>query len=182
MEKNTTRKGQGFVFLIVGFLGSLAVGWIVFPALLYSEQTQPVAFSHVTHTEMAGMLCEDCHYFRDDGSYAGYPTTQQCADCHFDVLGGTEAEEKFVTEYVEPGKEVKWLTYQWQPDNVYFSHIAHEMWECTQCHPDVGTAEEPPVAQVNRLTGYTKDTMKMWRCERCHAENGISNACFVCHK
>lgn len=186
MDRKRSSQTGGVAFLLLGLLVGLGIGWFVFPQVLYSEEAQPISFSHQAHVENVGMFCEDCHYYREDGSYAGFPSTESCAQCHFDVIGGEteseKAQDRFVTEYVETGKEVDWITYQYQPDNVYFSHIAHDGWECTECHPDVGEAAEAPVAYVNRLTGYTKNTMKMWKCERCHAENGVSNACFVCHK
>ena len=45
-----------------------------------------------------------------------------------------------------------------------------------------GGLELTPAYYENRISGYSKDTMKMWECERCHASMGTSNACFVCHK
>ena len=128
------------------------------------------------------MACEDCHAFREDGSYAGMPTNANCVGCHEDVQGEDPDEARYVTEYVQQEKEVEWLGYQKQPDNVYFSHIAHKELDCTTCHPDVANMSTPPVYYENRLSGYSKDTMKMWQCEECHAKSGASNACFVCHK
>jgi hypothetical protein len=146
------------------------------------------------------MACSDCHYFREDGTFAGLPTTEECASCHTDVMGSDPEEERYVEEYVTPGKEVKWLVYQMQPDNVFFSHAAHSEETCNQCHdfstrelcnqchPDVAGMDDPPVYKENKLTKYSSETMKMWECERCHAHPdhyGVtrsSNACFVCHK
>ena len=128
------------------------------------------------------MECESCHSYREDGSYAGLPTTEACAECHEEAVSEDPEEIRFVEEYVAEGKEVPWLIYQKQPDNVYFSHIAHDGLDCTECHIDVASMDTPPVFYENKLSGYSKDTMKMWQCERCHAENGASNACYVCHK
>ncbi|MFV0423940.1 menaquinone reductase multiheme cytochrome c subunit QrcA [Oleidesulfovibrio sp.] len=184
----------------VGLVVALIFGWWVFPGMLYSQKQQPVRFSHPVHTEDAGMACTDCHYFREDGTFAGLPTTEQCASCHSDVLGEDPEEARYVEEYVNQGKEVKWLVYQMQPDNVFFSHAAHSEESCNQCHdfstrdlcnqchPDVAGMDNPPVYNENKLTKYSKETMKMWECERCHAHPdhyGVtrsSNACFVCHK
>ena len=102
--------------------------------------------------------------------------------CHQAVLGGTPAEEHFVQEYVHKNKPVPWQTYQRQPDNVYFSHIAHQDMDCTTCHPDVGRSQDLPQVAVHKFTGYTKHTMSMQECEACHAREGASNACYVCHK
>ena len=185
-QHNPSREDGGFVvFFLVGLLGALLVGWFLFPQVLFSKTEQPIHFNHKVHMEDVGMACEDCHFYREDGSFQGFPTTESCAECHADVTGGDtpgeKAIDKFVTEYVETGKQVPWLTYQYQPDNVYFSHIAHNGFDCTTCHPDVGMSESAPPYYENRLTGYSKDTMKMWQCERCHAELEVSNGCYVCH-
>jgi hypothetical protein len=97
-------------------------------------------------------------------------------------------------------KEVDWHIYQMQPDNVFFSHAAHSMDKCgechafseselcSNCHPDVAQSESPPVYYENRLTKYSKQTMKMWQCEECHVImdhwdfTNANNACFTCHK
>ena len=167
---------------LVGLAASIVLGWWGFPKVLYSQKTQPIRFDHVVHVEDQAMACEDCHAFREDGSFTGMPTNANCVGCHEDVQGEDPEEERYVTEYVQQEKEVEWLAYQTQPDNVYFSHIAHKDLECTSCHPDVATMKTPPVYYENRLSGYSKDTMKMWQCEECHAKTGASNACFVCHK
>ncbi len=181
-EKRASSRCGGVLPFLLGFLASVVVLWVVFPQLLFSEKEQPVQFSHKLHVEDQGMECDSCHVYRDDGSYAGMPSNEQCTDCHEEVMGEDPAEEKFVTEYVQQEKEVPWLNYQYQPDNVYFSHMAHDGMDCTECHPDVANAEKAPLYYENRITGYSKQTMKMWQCERCHAESGVSNACYVCHK
>jgi hypothetical protein len=179
-EKNSQVSSGGALPYLIGFVGALLVGWWLFPKALYSEEPQPVNFNHPIHLEQ-GMDCTECHYLRDDGSFNAFPTTEDCAMCHMMPLGDTEAEEKFVTEYVEQEKEVPWLVYQYQPDNVFFSHAAHQDLPCFECHPDVETMEQLPPVERNRISGYSKDTMKMWKCERCHAQSGASNACYVCH-
>ncbi len=193
--------GMIVLFFIVGFAASLAVGWIVFPKILYSEKQQPFDFNHVTHVELVDDGCESCHFFRDDGTYAGVPTMAQCIDCHEEVQGDSPDEEIFVTEYVEAEKEVPWLIYSRQPDCVYFSHAAHvkmaEM-ECIDCHGDIGESESLKAYQENRITGYSRDIwgnniagikknswdrMKMDDCGDCHLETmGSKGACFQCHK
>ncbi|MFP4084136.1 MAG: menaquinone reductase multiheme cytochrome c subunit QrcA [Desulfonatronovibrio sp.] len=184
MEEKVAKKKKSCLLLpfVVGFVGALLFGWIIFPGLLFSEKEQPFWFSHPVHVEVVGMDCYDCHYYNEDGSFSGVPSTEECAACHMDVMFEDPDEIIFVEEYVWEEKEVPWLIYQKQPDNVYFSHMAHEMYDCTTCHPEVETAESFPEYHENRLTGYSADTMKMWECERCHAESGTSNACYVCHK
>lgn len=191
MANKSSASSGGALPFFIGFIAMLFVGWWVFPQALFSAMEQPIRFSHKVHAEDQGMACEDCHFFNDDGSYNGIPTTAQCAECHSDVLGSDPAEKTFVEEYVAKEKEVPWVIYQHQPDNVYFSHAAHKKQECASCHPDMAKNDTPPVVYVNKLTGYTQldhkmlndtGTMKMHRCERCHALNGQSNACYVCHR
>lgn len=184
----------------MGLVVALIFGWWIFPDMLFSQKQQPIRFSHKVHMEDAGMECASCHFFREDGSFAGLPTTENCAECHTDMMGEDPEEAKFIEEYVNTGKEVKWLVYQHQPDNVFFSHAAHSVENCNQCHefeenelcsschPNMADNDTPPVLETNKLTGYSKQTMKMWQCERCHAHPehyGVtrsSNACYVCHK
>jgi hypothetical protein len=180
-ERKTSSQSGGALPFVVGLIAALAFGWWVTPKILYSESKQPIRFSHKVHAEQ-GMACEDCHKTRDDGSYAGLPTNEKCGECHTDVLGADPDEKKYVEEYAAKNKEVPWLIYQAQPDNVYFTHSAHQAQACTECHPKMEGNDTPPVVQINRLSGYTSKTMMMWQCERCHAENGVSNACYVCHK
>ena len=123
----------------IGVYVSLFVGWLVLPELLYSRQHQPIDFNHAIHMEMVDG-CTSCHVFREDGTYAGTPSLDQCIDCHEEVQSiqpepGDEDYEarmaqyldevKFVENYVQQDKEVPWLIYSKQPDCVFFSHAAH---------------------------------------------------------
>ncbi|MGD9609522.1 MAG: menaquinone reductase multiheme cytochrome c subunit QrcA [Desulfovibrionaceae bacterium] len=170
---------------LIGFVGALVVGWVVFPKLLFSEKTQPLRFSHTIHTRV-GLKCEKCHRLGSDGRFVGLPTLETCTSCHKNETSVPTANakeiDKFVKKYAKTDTQVPWLVYQYQPDNVFFSHAAHQGFACSQCHPDVAKMDSPPAYFENRLSGYSKDTMKMWQCERCHAAMGTSNACFVCHK
>lgn len=196
--------GSAMAPFLVGLVAAIVAGWWLFPQALYSTQQQPLVFDHVLHVEDQGMACQDCHFLREDGSFAGIPTTEQCAECHSGMMGESAAEATFVKEYVETGEEVPWIAYQKQPDNVFFSHAVHSVEKCGECHSDVSdpeanlcnlchpplsSAKTPPPVKVNRLTGYTKDTMKMWQCEECHANANhlapmtvANNACQTCHK
>jgi len=209
MDENSkqAKKGSsgGWIFFIVGLIVALIVGWAVYPALLYSKKSQPLHFSHASHTQDMGMECEDCHYFHEDGSFSGIPKLEKCMECHEDPespLSEDPEEQKLLTEYVKPGQEIPWLVYFRQPDCVYFPHIAHVKMgnmECKVCHGDFGTRDDMPDYKVNRMSrysidiwgrnilGYKKnswDSMKMDDCADCHKERGKenNNACFVCHK
>jgi hypothetical protein len=247
-EMRASKQYGGALPFLLGFLVVAVAGWVLFPDILFVDKEQPFRFSHVTHVEGQGMACEDCHYFREDGSYAGFPTNEECASCHDigepqemvdalaavtgspdsieDVLkqeSGPEeldgvimstepedikAEREFIVKYLAQGKEVPWYNYQFQPDNVYFSHKAHAQLtmapaghegehgeaeaaeaetedgpNCNLCHPkDIHLSSNPAPFQENIFTGYSKMTMKMWQCERCHAQRHQDNACYVCHK
>ncbi len=246
-ERRASKRCGGILPFIIGFLATCVLGWAVLPGMFYENVEQPIWFSHAVHVESEGMECDSCHYFRDDGSYAGFPTNEVCAECHavdpdeameaiaeagidatdadaimkaeLDVIedglvSGDDdkkaAEREYVVKYLIQGKEVPWLNYQYQPDNVYFSHKAHEGLDiaelaemkkelssvvdtsifdepaeqnCNLCHvKDIATNDVPPAFERNIISGYSKMTMKMWKCERCHALKGQSNACFTCHK
>ena len=192
----------GLVHFAVAFVGVLFVGWIIFPMVLYSSNTQPVEFSHELHTDpnVIGIdastkleTCLYCHEFREDGSFAGIPKLTKCMECHDEAeypLGEDPREKKFLKEYVSLEMEIPWLVYSKQPDCVYFSHIAHvkmgEM-ECYTCHGYIQNTDTPRVYKENRISGYsidiwgrnilgykqnTWDSMKMDDCAECHTEKG----------
>ena len=93
---------------IVGLVVALVFGWWIFPELLFSRQDQPVQFSHETHLKDASLDCSVCHHLRADGTFDALPSTKDCAVCHSQMLGKSEAERVFFNEYVKKGKEVDW--------------------------------------------------------------------------
>lgn len=165
----------GWLFFIAGFIGSLILGWVIFPMALYSSQPQPMNFNHALHMnpdKVDGIegdteteKCLFCHQFRDDGTFAGIPRLEKCMECHDDPespLGSTPEEKEFMTRYVAEEKEIPWLSYYRQPDCVYFPHIAHVKMgkvDCRTCHGDHGKLEDLPTYKANRLTGYS---IKIW--------------------
>ena len=200
--------GAIILFFILGLIASLVVGWVIFPQVLYSQKKQPVDFSHALHNEEVEDGCESCHFFREDGTYSGVPKLAQCIDCHEEVNGEDPEEEKFVNEFVAKDREVPWLIYSRQPQNVFFSHAAHvikgEM-DCVTCHGHIGESESLPVYEENRISGYSRDIwgkniagikrnswdrMKMDDCAECHRNENVNQnsvqtlrgGCFVCHK
>lgn len=163
--------GSGLAYFAAGLIPALFIGWILFPIALYSNQEQPINFSHAIHTDpdiaegIEGNTdlekCLYCHSFQEDGTFAGIPKLENCMECHDDpesALGESAEEEKFLKEYVASEKEVPWLIYSKQPDCVYFSHIAHvkmgEM-DCQTCHGYYGESYNTPKYKKNRLTGYS---------------------------
>ena len=188
---------NGFVCFFAGLIISAAIGWLIWPTLFYSVKAQPFQFNHLAHTEEAGMDCEECHRFGDDGRFSGAPRFEECLECH--THGDRQNEEnaaetafldEFVSEDDELIKSPDWLIYSGQPDCVFFSHIAHTKmggFECEECHGDHGSTQSLRPMQRNRLTGYSRDvfeSMKMTDCAACHTKHGKpeNNACFVCHK
>jgi len=200
--------GPILLFFLVGLALSMVLGWLIFPKLLYSQKSQPIDFNHKLHVEEVGGSCDSCHYFREDGTFSGIPKLGNCLECHEEILGETEEEEKFYNEYVAKGREVPWLVYSRQPDCVFFSHVAHVQMgkmDCVSCHGHIGESDHSRVYEENRITGYSRDIwghniagiakdpwdrMKMDDCSKCHVENNVKQnsvqthkgGCFVCHK
>ena len=185
-----------------GALVALGAGWAGFPRAIYRGRPQPVDFSHKIHTTKAGAKCEDCHGFRDDGSFAGIPTLDQCGGCHGAPMGTSAAEKNFIDAYVTPHQEPQWLAYARQPENVAFSHITHvkrAQLKCERCHGDEGSSDHLRPYEEDRVSGYSRDIwggggrqgMKMDDCVNCHRQNAHGpwpdvadgeRSCMGCHK
>jgi len=200
-EKKEINKGLVIFVFIAAFVASLIVGWILFPMVLYTQEKQPIDFNHALHLEEVENGCESCHFFREDGSYAGVPKLAQCVDCHDEVMGDDPDELAFVENYVQKNIEVPWLIYSQQSDCVFFSHAAHvkaAKMDCVSCHGDIGESTSLKVYEKNIITGISRDVwgkniggiklhswdrMKMNDCAKCHKEEtGNQGACFQCHK
>jgi hypothetical protein len=181
-------KIRGYLFFFAGALAALGAGWLGLPRAIYQTHPQPVDFSHKVHAEKAGSACEDCHAFRDDGSYAGIPTLEKCAGCHAAPMGTTKAEKDFIDRYVTPNREPRWESYARQPENVWFSHATHVKTgklKCEQCHGGQGSSDKLPALQRNRISGYSREvweSMKMDDCIDCHSSRGLAHSCLDCHK
>ena len=192
---------RGIIVGLGGVLVGLALGWLVFPAVLYTSDAQPLHFSHKTHTgEQVGMTCDMCHEFGEDGSFKGVPATAKCAECHSSPIGTTEAEKRLVEEFITPGKDIPWKIYSRQPDNAFFPHAPHVtagQIACAECHGPHGESDQLRPYQENRITGYSRDIwgrniagvnaeawegMKMDRCVECHQRRNRVDGCIICHK
>jgi len=186
-EKGKGSGGSILLFFLVGLIASLLVGWIVFPKLLYSQKKQPIDFNHSLHVEAVDEGCASCHFLREDGSFSGVPKLAQCTGCHEEAQGEDPEEIKFVTQYVEKGREVPWLVYSRQPNCVFFPHVVHiqtAKMDCVNCHGPVGESTQSRIYEENRITGISRDIwgkniaglkrnswdrMKMDDCAECHA-------------
>ena len=194
-------KHRGLIIFAAGLTAALAAGWFLFPLALYKSTEQPLQFSHKVHTgETAGLPCEECHSFSADGRFSGIPTIEKCAGCHSQTLGNSPDEKRMVEEYIAPNREIPWLVYSRQPENVYFSHAQHVKLAnitCDQCHRDHGSTEHLRPYQENRISGYSRDIwgqnisgihsnpgegMKMDDCSNCHKTHQVAESCIDCHK
>jgi len=185
---------RGKIPFLAGLAIALGAGWLAFPYAIYRSRPQPVDFSHKIHADKAGAKCEDCHSFRDDGSFAGLPSLDKCAGCHAAPMGTTVAEKNFIDRYITPNREPQWSAYARQPENVAFSHAAHvkrAKMACETCHGDTGTSGTLRPYQVDRISGYSRDIwktphmphgMKMADCVECHRQKGLEHSCLDCHK
>ena len=181
-------KHRGKIVFLAGVLVALGAGWLGFPYAIYQSRPQPVNFSHKVHADKAGSKCEDCHAFREDGTFAGIPSLDKCAGCHAAAMGSTVAEKNFIDHYVTPQREPQWASYARQPENVYFSHITHvklAQVKCERCHGDEGSSDTLRPYQQDRISGYSRDVwrgMKMDDCVACHRQHGLEHSCLDCHK
>jgi menaquinone reductase, multiheme cytochrome c subunit len=92
------------------------------------------------------------------------------------------------------------------------AHAENAGLECKRCHGDHGETDQLRPYEYNRLTGYSRDLglqhsllermlyqpsrpgegglatgrppirLDMLQCQDCHKQNGVRDACFVCHK
>lgn len=196
-------KHAGSIVFAFGFGTALAFGWAAFPRLLYTTQQQPLEFSHRVHTgEKGGMSCEDCHSITDAGYFTGVPKLEKCSVCHAEPLSKDPHELRLVERYVKPEREIPWLIYSRQPQNVRFSHAIHVRRgkvACESCHGQHGKTDTLRPYQQNRISGYSRDiwgasisrisfeaqerpAMKMDDCTRCHHTNHVVTGCRACHK
>jgi menaquinone reductase, multiheme cytochrome c subunit len=185
----------------LGLAAALFCGWIALPYVLYRQIEQPMQFNHQVHVgDELGMSCTDCHSFDDKGRFTGIPVVASCEPCHSEPIGESLAEAVLAREHIAEGREVEWLVYSRQPDNVFFPHSTHvnlASIECQRCHGDHGTTESLRPFEQNRLSGYSRDIwgpsnsrfrraehegMKMSDCTSCHRASGVRDSCLICHK
>lgn len=193
--------GRAVAAVLLGLGAALVCGWVVFPYALYGRTEQPIQFSHRVHAgERTGLACQDCHQLAADGRFAGIPGVETCAPCHSEPQGSSADEKQLVDEYVSKGREVAWLVYARQPENVYFSHAQHVKLAglpCERCHGPHGASAALRPFERNRISGYSRDIwggsisrigraewegMKMSDCSSCHRERGVRESCLDCHK
>jgi hypothetical protein len=185
----------------VGAAAVIAFGWIVFPYIIYKPVNQPIQFSHAAHTgDNVGLKCESCHTFDEDGRFFGIPTIDKCRSCHSKAMGISKSDAVLANDYVAPNREIPWVTYSKQPQNVFFSHATHAKLagiECQTCHFGQAYSKRLRTAYFTRISGYGLDIfgkdllnfpstpsrgMRMDDCSNCHHERGVKESCIDCHK
>ncbi len=185
-----------------GMAVALFAGWQAFPRLLYRTERQPLVFSHKVHIEKAGSTCEDCHSIAASGAFSGIPRVEKCAGCHAAPMTSSADEKILIDRYIAQNREVPWLVYARQPDNVHFSHATHiklAKLTCERCHGPHGKTDALRPYQQNRISGYSRDIwgssiarisfapqehpgMKMDDCASCHRARGVKTSCVACHR
>ncbi len=138
-----------------------------------SSRTQPVLFSHLTHSGQEKMACLYCHIYVERSSVAGVPSVQKCIGCH-EMIATDDPEVKKLLTYWDNQEAIPWRKIYHLPDFVYFSHRMHvnAHIECSECHGNV--AEMEVVKKVSSLS--------MGWCLDCHKKKEAPVDCNVCHK
>lgn len=122
---------------------------------------QPIPFSHVHHVGGVGLDCRYCHYTVEKSSFAGFPPTQVCMNCHRQIWADSPMLEP-VRESFKNGNAIKWNKVHNLPDFVYFNHSIHvyKGVGCTTCH---GRVDKMPLM-------YKENTLEMQWCLNCHKD------------
>jgi hypothetical protein len=120
---------------------------------------QPVAFSHNTHVNQAGMDCRYCHETVEKSWFSNVPATSTCMNCHGQVLRD-DPRLALVRESAATGKPIPWVQVHKLPDYVCFNHAVHvnRGVSCVECHGQVNQMDE--VSQIMPLS--------MTFCLDCH--------------
>lgn len=186
--------------LTLGLVTGLALGWWVYPHLVFESVEQPLDFSHRLHVgEDVGMECLDCHGF-EGARTIRVPTTDRCVFCHEEALTDSPDEIRLVEDYIAREREVEWLVYSRQPAGVRFAHAQHtelaEL-ECSACHGAHAETETLPPLLRNRISTYSRALwgrgglgpgddhprgLEMSDCDRCHRERDVEQSCLDCHR
>lgn len=137
---------------------------------------QPVAFSHLKHTDELQLACDFCHKYVRTGAHSGLPDRATCAICHAAPLGTSEEAVRF-TELVQNGDPIRFNKLFRLPSHVYYTHRRHvtiaEL-ECETCHDEISSTEVPPERPLVKID--------MAFCVDCHREREVTTDCTACHR
>jgi hypothetical protein len=122
-------------------------------------RVQPVLFSHEHHVGVLGIDCRYCHTSVEDSSYAGFPPTKTCMNCHSQIWLGSDTLAPVRDSY-QSDKSLRWHRVYNLPGFVYFDHSIHihKGVGCTSCH---GHIDEMPFT-------YQSPSLLMEWCLDCH--------------
>jgi hypothetical protein len=120
---------------------------------------QPVPFSHQHHVAGLGIQCQYCHTSVEKASFAGFPPTKTCMNCHSEIWTKADYLEPVRASYRE-NKPIVWTRVHDLPDFVYFSHEIHvnKGVGCQSCH---GQVDKMPYM-------YQQNSLQMEWCLNCH--------------
>jgi hypothetical protein len=134
--------------------------------------SQPIAFDHRIHTQVAGLDCGFCHRTAELGVTAGLPDVQLCMACHQTIGQGQPEIEKVRLAWAKQ-QAVDWQRVHRLPDHTRFTHDAHVQAgvPCATCHGQVSQMQQ--VVQARSL--------KMADCVACHQQAAAPVECSTCH-
>jgi hypothetical protein len=159
----------------VSLIGALlAVAFVVWGFLTYCRSSygtgagvvrlQEVPFSHEHHVGVLGIDCRYCHTTVERSSYASFPPTKTCMNCHSQIWVGSQmlapVRDSYATAGTTREKSLRWQRVYNLPDYVYFDHSIHvyKGVGCTTCH---GRIDEMPLT-------YQVPSLLMEWCLDCH--------------
>jgi len=146
--------------------------------------TQPIIFSHITHSDLYKINCLYCHSDAAKSKNASIPTTESCMNCHnfiqvrdlktgllspeieklYKAVGWNATERIYDTNAVKT--TVKWVRVSNLPDLAYFNHAQHVKLgniECQSCH---GPIETMKVVKQQK-------SLQMGWCINCHRNSEV---------
>jgi hypothetical protein len=154
---------------VMVFVVPLLVAGTVWACLVFSRSSygtgagivrnQTVPFSHEHHVGVLGIDCRYCHTSVENSSYASFPPTKTCMNCHSQIWVGSEMLEPVRRSYRDD-ESLRWNRVYNLPGFVYFDHHIHihKGVGCTTCH---GRIDEMPLT-------YQKPSLLMEWCLDCH--------------
>jgi hypothetical protein len=153
------------------FFLAVAVPWLQ-AAQPPAPPTQPIAFDHHIHTQVAGLDCAFCHRTAARGVTAGLPDVQQCMACHSTIGQGQPEVDKVRNAWLQQ-QTIDWQRVDRLPDHTRFTHDAHIQAgiPCATCHGEVSQMQQ--IVQMRAL--------KMADCVACHQQLGAPTECSTCH-
>lgn len=122
-------------------------------------RVQPVPFSHEHHAGQLGIDCRYCHTTVETSSYAGFPPTKTCMNCHSQIWLGSDVLAPVRDSYKEQ-KSLRWKRIYNLPGFAYFDHSIHvsKGVGCASCH---GRIDQMPLT-------YQVPSLLMEWCLDCH--------------